>query len=491
MVGSIYAWPTDQNGNGAITGYIDQNGPNGTPEAAYQLLSGSSYSLPTGSNFGTMTLVSSLGTFQYDTVVSTSNDSKMILADPNHPAAWGSGLIKKQTLTVLSGGAANYSFGLFGNNTTGARYAAVGMFALATGQGSQAATGEQDINNAGTVTSQDLINSGTLTVTDPNLGRGTLTLNAGSGTYNYVFYIASANELVGVETDTGGPMTVIDIVQQQSAGISGGNLSVCKQSACQSVMGVDGATAGGAPVPVAANGVLSFDNNGNITRTDGLPAYYTDQNVGGTVSQVTYASGTYSVDATCGSITTPCGRVTVNLSGATTQPVWYLTAAGQAFVLGTDTDVEYGSMQSQTGFPFTAGSFLSSYLGATLTPVLPSVTNRVDVAVTPFPGGTLNGTYNGNGPGGIASQVAYIDNYDCGTPGQTTCSNYGTAFGRFETTNQADPNNGALSIYYVIGSGTSGTTGGKSGLVGISVGYVGTNNTTPAETNPQLTTFGR
>ena len=108
-----------------------------------------------------------------------------------------------------------------------------------------------------------------------------------------------------------------------------------------------------------------------------------------------------------------------------------------------------------------------------------------------FPGGTLNGTYNGNGPGGIASQVAYIDNYDCGTPGQTTCSNYGTAFGRFETTNQADPNNGALSIYYVIGSGTSGTTGGKSGLVRISVGYVGTNNTTPAETNPQLTTFGR
>ena len=75
---------------------------------------------------------------------------------------------------------------------------------------------------------------------------------------------------------------------------------------------------------MAANGVLSFDNNGNITRTDGLPAYYTDQNVGGTVSQVTYASGTYSVDATCGSITTPCGRVTVNLSGYD-EPVWYLT----------------------------------------------------------------------------------------------------------------------------------------------------------------------
>ena len=42
-------------------------------------------------------------------------------------------------------------------------------------------------------------------------------------------------------------------------------------------------TSGGTSVPIAAIGVIAYDGSGNIAGPSGLPGYYTDQSIGGTV----------------------------------------------------------------------------------------------------------------------------------------------------------------------------------------------------------------
>src|SRR5579864_7354683 len=143
--------------------------------------------------------------------------------------------------------------------------------------------------------------------------------------------------------------------------MGGAGAALCSQgNVCQGVFGLDGLTGSG--TPEAEVGVATFTScsgspcSGTIMRTDGLPAYYLDQNAGGTVGSISYPSGTYSIDATCGPLNSACGRVTVNLSGAPHQPVWYLVSQTQAFVVGTDPDVTQGTLQSQTGAPFTVAT---------------------------------------------------------------------------------------------------------------------------------------
>src|SRR6202000_3530817 len=112
--------------------------------------------------------------------------------------------------------------------------------------------------------------------------------------------------------------------------------------------------------------------------------YFTDESIGGT-SQQNSLNRTYSVDPTCGPITTPCGRVTVNLPGPPTQPVWYLVATNQAFVVGSDALVQQGQLIPQTvpNNGFTLSGLLGSYLGGTITPSLASIYNEIDVSFTP------------------------------------------------------------------------------------------------------------
>jgi hypothetical protein len=114
--------------------------------------------------------------------------------------------------------------------------------------------------------------------------------------------------------------------------------------------------------------------------------------------------------------------------------------------------------------------------------VLASVTNGVEQATTPPPGGKFVLTYDSNGPnepaGGYSGET-YIGKYALDA---TT----GTAFGKFVIT---DPTSGqAVAVLYVAGSGSAGATGSKSGLVGLDVGAA---PNAPDPTNPRLTVYGR
>ena len=478
-------------GNGNITsGILDQNGPGATISTNVPLMP-STYNLPSGTNFATMTLNSSLGAYQFNILVSTTTDSKlmMVTSDPNH-TMYGSGLLKKQSVTTISGSSTNFSFGLFGNDANGDRYAGAGMFAL-----SSALTvlgGAEDTNDNGTVSGEQFITGGSFANVDPLTGRGTATLTIGGNTYNYAFYTATAAELVAVETDAGGPRTLLDILAQQSAGVSGGFV-LCKQgTTCQSVVQLDGIASGG--VPEAEVGVVTVDGSGNIMRTDGLPGYYADQSVGGAPGSVSYASGTYSLDPTCGPISTACGRITVNLQGASNQPVWYLVTTGQAFVVGTDPEVSQGTLQGQTAYPYDLTSLLGSYLGGTMTPVNSSITNEIDVAGTPPPGGIWEMTYNDSGPTGYQFGFNLLGTYGLDPT-------YGVPLGRFAicapntaqycTSFMYDPNNPPVSIVYIVGGGAVGATGGKTGLVGLNLGVPQSDGTAVVDPNPRLTVYGR
>jgi Putative Ig domain len=477
-------------GNGTITsGVLDQAGPGSSSTSGLPITG--TYSLGLTTNFGTMTLTRSdnNASLNFVIIVSTSGDTKVMLSDPNAPNAYGSGVLKKQTLPAIAGSPVNYSFGMFGNDTSGGRYAGAGMFALGTvANGSQSITGgEEDLNDAGTVSSQDLITGGTLTQLDSTSGRGTYSITTASGTANYVFYSVSTTELVALSTDAAGPFALVDLLSQQVVGASGSFSNATLSG--QSVVALNGLTSSGT-APSAAIGVATFDGAGNIARTDGLNAYYTDESDGGTLSTVTYPSGTYNVDPTCGLITQPCGRVTVSLTGAPTQPVWYLVNTNQAFALGTDSGVMSGTLQAQT-VPspngFSTASILGSYLGNTITPVSSSVTNELDVALTPPnpKGAVWLQNYDFSGPIG-QGQGSFTGGFDCGgTP--PACSTLGTAFGRFEITG---PGSGTaqISIVYVVGSGTGIVTGSKGGAVGINVGQQSDGTVDP---NPRVTLYSR
>ena len=476
-------------GNGNITsGELDQMGPGSSTASAVQLTG--TYSVGTGTNLGTLSLTpKNLPPLNFSIIVDTLADSKVILSDPNSPNAYGSGLVKKQTLTTVSGSPANYSFGSFGTDATGNRYAGVGTFSVGTSSGGvQPMTGgEEDFNDNGTVSSQVLITGGSMSQLDFNSGRGTYSVTTASGTSDYVYYVVSATELVSIGSDATGPFTLSDIQSQQLVGASGSfsNASLTGQT----VLEMDGvATSNGSPAPAAAVGVATFDGAGNIARTDGLSGYYTDESDGGTLNTVQYPSGTYSVDATCGPINQPCGRVTVNLTGAPTQPVWYLFSTNQAFALDTNAAVMAGTLQPQT-VPtpngFTLPTLLGTYLAGTITPVLPSVTNELDVAGTPPPGGIWAQNYEYSGPTG-QGQNAFLGAYDCGgTP--PLCSTSATAFGRYEITG---PQTGTtqISILYLLGSGSPGITGSKGGMVGINVGHESDGS---PDANPRLTNYTR
>ena len=222
---------------------------------------------------------------------------------------------------------------------------------------------------------------------------------------------------------------------------------------------------------------------------DGLPAYYTDQSIGGTLSSNSFTSGTYMVDATCGLLAFHCGRVTLTVDGDATPPVVYLFNSSQGFIVGTDPLVSQGLLLPQTGAPFMSSNLLGSYLGGTITPTTSTITNTADVASTPPPGNVWKVTYDSSGPDGqhtgqTLQCMAGVD----GCP-YVLDMTLGTALGKFEVTNNSGQ---TVSIFYVVGGGgASGLTGGKTGLIGINVGILGSDGSVTTDPNPRVSTYTR
>ena len=494
--GNITSGVFDRNGNDTTGSMTDVmmtpgTGANGQcPASGPPTGTGSVYcvgrsGVTSGNNLGTIVIASALGTYSFSVAVSLVSDSKIVLADPNHPDLWGSGLLRSQgqSLSGISLASGNFAFGLFGIDAAGNRYGAAGYFITDSNGIIQPGSGLADINDNGGVQRQAAL-SGSVIYPDPvdsTAGRGTATFTIGTNTFHYAFYVVPAAagklfpSLVAVQTDpvSGGvPVTLASISQRGAA--AGGAFTVKSLNATRG-LSPNGAvfelnavsTAGGTPAADMSVGLGNFDGNGNIT------SYIFDENNGGaltTPSQNSY-TGTYTVDAIS-------GRVSVSLTGITNQPVWYLVTFNTGFVVGTDPNVTAGVFEPQTvSQPITILSLFGIFYGGTSNPVLPSVINEVEAAVVtpPPPPGSGNGTFNAtyDSSGTTLPMMNQMSNECYTTPDPGTGR---TLVYQLDSNKTCNNPTILVDILYLVSGGASGATGATTKNVSVST-----------STNPSLT----
>ena len=298
----------------------------------------------------------------------------------------GGGLIEKQDPTAFATAkiSGDYAFGVSSiiptNSGSNANFGAAGRFTASAGAIS---SGTIDEDSDGTITSNAAL-TGTYSVAAT--GRGTMTLNvAGAANpVNLVFYVVSSNELLVQSSD---PLSASNslfagaILHQTGAGtFSNASLNAA------SVIALQGLNSGGSDVVL---GVLSIPTAGNF-------ALVGDENNLGALAALNQA-GTYSV--------TSNGRVTV--TGTPHPMVFYLLAANQGFVVGTDTNASTGFFEPQTGGPFSVASANGNYIFGP-SPQGNSFANSYDSGVETYNGaGSVTGTIDSSITNGVLGIQTY------------------------------------------------------------------------------------
>lgn len=362
-------------GNGNLTsGVIDTNDPAG---AQTNVPIAGTYSIDSN-NLGTLCFNPSGNTCARTFALAMSSDGNARIIEFDDTTGSGtrdSGVLLKQDTTAFTTpfSGTNYAFGLLGADSRGGRYGFAGALVATTSNSTLA--GILDSDDAGTL-GTDVAFTGTFVApaSTSTTGRGTLSLTTSAGTTNYSFYVVSASSLLMIETDpAGNPLVGGQVLQQTGLG----SLSLSETVTLQTT-----ATCNSTSAQVEAE-ALNASSTGNGAGTIDIVA--ADQNCAGALTQPSSSSnGAYTIDETT-------GRTTVSLplsDGTTFQPVLYLVAANQAFLIGADSNtgvpdsgVSFGFLQGQSGNPFSDASLSGTYAGGSLAPVTPLVNNQAGIAV--------------------------------------------------------------------------------------------------------------
>ncbi len=456
MAGSFVA---DGQGNitSGVLDYNDGSGEQPVNNPAPQTIGvGSVYSVD-GSGLGTMTVVTNLSTYKFSVVINSDGSGKLIQSDPGNQQAFGSGVLKSQSPTAWTLCGSHIALGLFGFDSSLARYAGAGEFQFDPNTCVDAENGMMDIDDNGQA-SQALF-TGAFNQYDQNTGRGVagMTFQPG-GRHFYAFYLISSadhkqNELVLVSTDpTSQPaaLTLWSAPQQATP-----------------ALGWDNSYLAGTTVA----GLNAFDTNGAVDVTAGLfigkgtagnncqgnqydPATFTyDENQGGSLSQQQSSTGTYCVNKTTGRV----NLLTFSGQFGKFPPVFYMVKGGRAFVVGTDPAVTSGSIEQQVDSPFNNGSIRGSYAGGTVAPITSAVTNAASWLFADG-GGNMNGSGNSSGPGG-PQQEKFNYAYTVDSTGRAVVQQSGSTVGiilvvspqKFVMLPTTDPNP-ALSVFSAVGA---------------------------------------
>lgn len=382
----------DNDGPVALAGHFIADGAGGIiggelymNSASNTILMSASGNYSIGSdNRGTMYL----GSWIFRFTVDSEGKIRIIDFDEtlNNPIR-GSGEIKAQDASAFSLNTftGNFAMGLRGD-LSGSGVAIVGQF-------------NSNINGVvdglvDTVTPSTHLGSlqlaGTLAPPDPlsGLGYASLTiLNPSSGptavsgtSYNLVYFVVSDSEAFVVQRDArSATVPLLGGVMRKQAG---GSFTTASLNA-PLIMQLSGPTTGGAH---AILGQAVFNGAG------GISSGVTDDNHAGTVSGVggEHFTGSYSVGSS--------GRGTADislLSGGATSFTFYLVDAGEGFVVGGTPsspvgEVVFGTMEPQTGAPFTKSSVAGSYAAGTLAPATNSVPSASAAATL-----SSNGSFSG------------------------------------------------------------------------------------------------
>jgi hypothetical protein len=365
------------NGSGKITTGLLDVADQSTQSAPKSGTFTGSYCVSTN-NLATINLTYGGALSGGDTFVAAldSNDSNGHIISYDSSSVKVSGLLRQQTTSAFATSkiTGNFAFGLVGADQGEYRIAEAGEFS-SDGKGTLA--GENDNNDLGNLQTSQTLTSSDFTVA--STGRGTATLTTNGGNINYVFYVVSPTEMLMMAVDISQTPSIIlagQVLAQSSTSFTDAALDGTSVIELQSV---------GSAVnePIAAAGL--FVTTGTATYT--LNA---DQNQAGTMSTLA-ESGTYSVAAN--------GRVVLTPTGGGSTRVLYLVAPNQAFIVGTNAGVDFGTVEPQT-----ANASLSGvYLGGSQQPQSSSVNEEADSFN--FTGATLSATSDQNNTGGPTSQT--------------------------------------------------------------------------------------
>jgi hypothetical protein len=246
--------------------------------------------------------------------------------------------------------------GVSNNGTADEPLSVVGQF---TSNSGNIPSGTVDINDGFAAAPSGAISlTATTYQLDPSangttFGRGTLTINANGEILDFVFYLGANGILNMVSADSG--VTTSGTGVQQSVAIPTTNAQF--QGSFVTVIGGSVlSTSEAGPLGRAAR--FMADGSGNLSMIYGV------QNDDGSATQLTpttSTSGTYAIDTTHpGS-----GRGSVafvDSQGVTVDAIFYMSSATQGFFQDTSPDViGDGSIQTQSGGPFSASSVEGSY----------------------------------------------------------------------------------------------------------------------------------
>ncbi len=376
-------------GNGTISNGLLDGNKAGSPPVTDLPFTGT-YSI-TADGLGTMTFNPSQGSpLVFAVAVYSAGGGKLIQSDPSNPQAYGSGVIMSQTIIALSGG--NFAFGANGVDMGGNRFASAGSFQI--NPSGNLTSGEIDTNDAGTVTPGAFL-TGSYSTPDPSTGRGTASLSINGGhAQDFAYYLVSATEMIQVSTDQvsdTSPLTLTAVLRVVSAGAGFTNVALKGASVLQA-NGVN--PNGGSPEAIGTVGLFTGDGAADGNGFGNATVLF-DQNMGGSLAQQQVTGGQYKVNPVT-------GRVTLNGFGGT-PPVLYMVNQNQAFLISTDPNATSGVLAPQsagtTGISLSNGSVLGAYVGGSVTPSLPAVTNQVDWLFGDGDG-NLSVSQDSSGPGG-------------------------------------------------------------------------------------------
>ncbi len=374
VVGSFTA-----DGTGKITaGEADTSGVLGAQNGNIST-SASSYSVGSDGR-GCATLATAFGTllthFALGAMTSSiATGGRMIEWDsPSSSAYIAAGQLLQQSSSALAGGlAGSYVFHTVGwdNSALGGRDVCVGALSAS---GNTLTNLEEDCNDAWTLSTLSAPDvAGTVTTPDTN-GRGTGIVSLGDSNSNLAFYVVSPAQLLVVSADPNPSLS--GEWDQQTMPAGGAGFTQASLNGAM-VFYLSGLSLAGTASAVSME-TASADGSSSIAIT-----FYEDR--AGTMQVSSTYTCTYEVESN--------GRVT--LSSATqgcggTPPVFYLSGPNAGFIVDASPGVDTGSIEPQTGGPYTNATLTGNFFGGLEAVVMQSAQSEVD-PVAPNGSGSITG----------------------------------------------------------------------------------------------------
>jgi hypothetical protein len=407
-------------GIGTITGgEEDINGPAGV-HTLVTFTDGSTYTVGLD-NRGTATFSDSLGgkvTYAFalgSLNAGVATKGRLIEFDDSTGTSGtrGAGVMRLQDPTAFlqSKLTGLYGLGISGQDSSGGRIAAAGLFS-ADGAGNISG-GTEDINDAGVV-KNSVSFTGLYSTSDAN-GRvtGSVTTTSTSQTTNFSLYVVSASEafLMTTDAESISGLESGTVLSQASTPYSNSSLNAA------SVFYEVGVNATPATKSDVRIGLFTADGSGGLT-------IVSDENDGGSITANNTTSGfTYAVASN--------GRVTIT-GGSGSPPILYLVDTNKAFFLGADGSVGFGFLEPQSSGTFGSFSITGTYFSGVAPPAVTASTTSSGIGVASHPcGGFFRRCFNtlrvtqdssaNNGtltPGGTGSS-----NFTVSPNGRTTMNN--------------------------------------------------------------------